>query len=77
MYVLSPSRLSAIAAEKPAALEEPSKNEIPSILNLMNGLEKRVVVMIRNIPNRFREEDLKVILDMSSKGIWRLCAVIH
>lgn len=61
-------------AEKPAALEEPSKNEIPSILNLMNGLEKRVVVMIRNIPNRFREEDLKVILDMSSKDLYK---VIH
>ncbi|KAK8803267.1 hypothetical protein WA158_000961 [Blastocystis sp. Blastoise] len=66
------SRPTYVQREHVSIPEAPNKDETPSVANLINGKEKRVVVMIRNIPNRYKEDDLKRVLDLTAKNMYKI-----
>ncbi|KAK8814157.1 hypothetical protein WA158_008019 [Blastocystis sp. Blastoise] len=53
-------------------MDEPRKCDIPVIQDLLNGTEKRTVVMIRNIPNRYKNVDLQTVFDTTAKNLYKI-----
>lgn len=49
-----------------------SQYEVPIIEDLYSGKEKRTVVMIRNIPNRYKVADLEEIFNLTAKNNFKI-----